>query len=341
MNPRYRRLLIPGLLVVLIVVVLITSLSHEARGATLTRAGADGGFDVVSTIADPRITESSGLVLSIGHRDLAYTINDSGNAPVVFAIRVSTGKVVGTTKVTGGTLLDTEALSIDSGGNLWIADTGDNDNKRTDATLYALPEPGVGDDTAHARRYPVAFSNGPQDVETLLVNPKTNRKYLVSKGMFGGEVYPLPSSLKSDSVNTLTSLAVEVPLLLTDGAFTPDGRYAVLRTYIGIHVFDAKTWRLIRAEDLPPQPQGETLAMEAGGDSFLIGSEGAGSQLLRVGFSVKSDMPVPTAPTQTPDAVAENPASPRESDINWAPWGLGVAVVALVAVGALVTRRRH
>lgn len=35
MNPRYRRLLIPGLLTVLIIVVLLTSLARSAKGATM------------------------------------------------------------------------------------------------------------------------------------------------------------------------------------------------------------------------------------------------------------------------------------------------------------------
>lgn len=337
MNPRYRRLLIPGLLVALIVVVLVTSLSREARGTTLSRAGADVGYDVVSTMTDPRITESSGLVLSNRHSDLAYTVNDSGNAPLVFAIRVSTGEVVGTTKVTGGTLVDTEALSIDSDGNLWIADTGDNNRSRNDAALYSLPEPGEGDHTVSARRYRVGYSNGPQDVETLIINPKTNKKYLVSKGLFGGEVYPLPESLKGNVENSLAPQAGEVPLLLTDGAFTPDGRYAVLRSYIAIHVFDVTTWHQVRTEPLPYQKQGETLAMESAGDSFLVGSEGVGSTLLRLGFSAKANEPVPTRPTVAP-AVSRGPSA-RGVELN--PWVLGFGAVVVVAAGAFAIRRRR
>lgn len=340
MNPRYRRLLIPGLLVVLILVVLVASLRREAHGATLAQAGTHDGYDVVSTITDPRITESSGLALSNRHSDLAYTIDDSGNAPVVFAIRVSTGEVVGATKVTGGTLLDTEALSIDSDGTLWIADTGDNNSTRDDAALYALPEPGEGDHSVKARRYPVAYVDGPQDVETLLINPKTNKKYLVSKGLFGGEVYPLPQGLKTDTANKLTPIGAEVPLLLTDGAFTPDARYAVLRSYVGIHVFDVRTWHQVRTEPLPYQKQGETLAMESSGDSFLIGSEGADSTLLRLGFSIEANVPVPAGPTATPTVASDTDGSPS-GGLELNPWVIGVATVVVVAAGALAVRRRR
>jgi hypothetical protein len=328
MNPRYRRLLIPGLLLVLIVVVLITALAREARGAAPTRSAAAG---VVSTISDPRIVESSGLVLSNGHRDLAYTINDSGNAAVVYAIRVSTGKVVGTTQVTGGALLDTEALSIDNDGTLWIADTGDNNETRSDAALYALPEQGEGAHSVQARRYPVSYADGPHDVEALLINPNTNEKFLVSKDLLGGTVYPA-DSLKSGAVNTLTPLDADVPSLVTDGAFTPDGRHAVLRTYGSMRVYDAEDWKPLRTDSLPPQEQGETLATEEG--SVLIGSEGAGSQLLRVRLRVDADVPVTAKPTATTGTASS------EAYVDSTLWGIGIAVIVVVVAAGLVIRRR-
>ena len=337
MNPRYRRLLIPGLLAVLIVVVLITALSREASGANLARAD---DYDVVSTIDNKDIEESSGLVVSTGHPDLAYTINDSGNDAVIYAIRISTGKTVGTTELSGGSYDDTEALSIDNRGTLWVADTGDNDHERSDIALYSLPEPGEGEHSVKARRHPVTYSNGPQNVETLIINPKTNKKYLVSKGPLGGEVYPLTDDLKTGAANTVTPLDVEVPLLITDGTFSSDGRYALVRTAIALHVFDASDWHPIRKQSLPAQKQGETLAMEPGGTSFLIGSEGEDSQLLRLGFSAESDAPVPTAQTETPEA-ADNRAALVEEDREWLPWAIGAAMVVVVAAGGLVIRRRR
>ena len=133
MNPRHRRLLIPGLLIGLLAIVLFSALARKAEGAEATP-------DVVSTLSDPQITESSGLVVSTEDDDLAYTINDSGNAPIVYAVEISTGTTVGTTRLAGD-LLDTEALSIDQDETLWIADTGDNRAQRTDVALYSTPAP--------------------------------------------------------------------------------------------------------------------------------------------------------------------------------------------------------
>ncbi|MGZ5389891.1 MAG: hypothetical protein ACXWDH_07280 [Aeromicrobium sp.] len=339
MNPRNRRFLIPGLLIVLILVVLITALSREATGSPLALED-DDTHDVVSTINDSDIQESSGLVLSNRHRDLAYTVNDSGNDPVIYAIRVSTGKTVGTTELSGGPLEDTEALSIDNEDNLWVADTGDTDNERAAIGLSARPEPGEGKHSVKAQRYPVTYSNGPQDVEALIINPKTNKKYLVSKGDSGGEVYPLPDTLKTDSANTVKPLDAKAPVLVTDGTFSTDGRYALLRTKIGLHVFDATDWRLVHGQSLPDQEQGETLAMETGGKSILIGSEGEDSQLLRLPFSAESDSPAPTTTTAAPDP-SDNRAASSEETRNWLPWGIGAAAVVAATAGGLAIRRRR
>ena len=90
MNPRRRRLLFPALLVVLLVVAAVVSLARDADArplgpsslgtlsapATLSRVDDETAVAarVVSTVRDPRITESSGLAVSAVHDDLAYTI---------------------------------------------------------------------------------------------------------------------------------------------------------------------------------------------------------------------------------------------------------------------------
>jgi hypothetical protein len=337
MNPRYRRLLIPGLLVTLVVVALLGSLRERAQGA-------ESGPVEVSRITDPRITESSGLALSRSTEDLAYTINDSGNEPVVYAIRVSTGEVEGTTRIRGGTLVDTEALALDGEGTLWIADVGDNDGVRDDIALYALPEPGTGDSTVTATRYPIGLDYGAVDVETLLINPQTGGKFLVSKEPFGGQLFALPDELEPDRENVADAMDdYGAPLLVTDGAFTPDGEHVVLRTYVALHVYRAAPWSLLRAQDLPAQKQGETLAVEASGRSLLVGSEGKDSALLRLGFAVDDEQE--PAPTATPEPSTSPPAEPDDGQpgtngFAGLPFVVAAGAVALLcAVAAWLARR--
>ncbi|MEO6472157.1 MAG: hypothetical protein ABIR57_09505, partial [Aeromicrobium sp.] len=255
--------------------------------------------------------------------------------------KVSTGAVVGETRISDQKIPDTEALSIDGKGNLWIADTGDNLGVRHDIALYALPEPGVGNHSVKATRYPLAYADGPHNVEALLINRVTGDKYLATKAMPAGNLVPIPRILSTSKPNTLTVSDVVLPPIVTDGAITADGRFAIIRTYVAMSVYDVKTWKLRRTTFLPPQKQGETLAGEPGGKTVLIGSEGKHSQLLRVALDT-SQAPVPTetpSTTATPSPSAEKSTESGRSRTNW--WIAGGAGVVLVAAGGLVTRRRR
>ena len=335
MNPRHRRLLIPGLLIALLVVVLVSSLARRADGA-------EAGPDVVSHLSDARITESSGLAVSVKHDDLAYTINDSGNAPIIFAIKISTGAVVGTTTITGSTPVDTEALAIDGDGERWVADTGDNQEQRTDIALYALPEPGPGDHSVAATRYPLTYPSGPADVEALLINPRTGAKGVVTKGLFAGELLALPKKLAADQPNEAKVTGHDMPAMVTDGVMSADGRFALLRTYSDVHLYDAKTWKQIRSHETPPQPQGESIAIERSQKSFLIGSEGANSALIRIALTLPKAKPAATpAPSKTPKAAGTTSKS-KDDDGGFAGsiWVWAIGGVALAAAIASAASRR-
>src|SRR6185436_6728427 len=102
------------------------------------------------------------------------------------------------------TLRDPEAMSMDSTGRIWLADLGDNYLQRSDGALYAFNEPENPDDqTVEAVRYPVSYSDGhPHDVETLLINPATNAKFVVTKTKgTKAQVFALPASLNPDVSN--------------------------------------------------------------------------------------------------------------------------------------------
>lgn len=295
MNPRYRRLLIPGLLVLLLVVVIVSSLARRADGA-------EAEPQVVSRMNDPRISESSGLTVSRSYDGIVYTINDSGNDPLIFAIELKTGHTVGVTRVEGGTLSDSEALAIDSKGMLWVADTGDNLERRKDAALYALPEQGPGNHTVVASRYPISYDADSHNVEALLINPLTGAKLLVSKGMPSGTIYKLPTTLSTDHTNLAVAQVGAGPSTVTDATYTADGKYVVMRTYASMYLFDATKGTLLNGVRTPDQRQGETIAAEP--HSLLLGSEGSDSELIRVPIpsATPEPMPIPTAASSTSDS---------------------------------------
>ncbi|MDR7086017.1 hypothetical protein J2X11_000856 [Aeromicrobium panaciterrae] len=331
MNPRYRRLLIPGLLVLLLVVVIVSSLARRADGA-------EAEPQVVSRMNDPRITESSGLAVSRSYDGIVYTINDSGNDPLIFAIELKTGRTVGVTRVEGGTLSDTEALAIDSEGTLWVADTGDNLERRKDAALYALPEQGPGNHTVVASRYPISYDADSHNVEALLVHPVTGAKLLVSKALLSGTIYKLPTTLSTDRTNLAVAQKGTGPSAVTDATYTSDGKYAVMRTYASMYLFDAAKGTLLNGVRTPDQKQGETIAAEA--RSLLVGSEGSDSELIRV--------PIPSAtpePTPTP-TDASKPTPEQGDDLPVEPMlfvfgAVGAAVILGVGVAIRAKRSRR
>jgi hypothetical protein len=240
-----------------------------------------GDHKVVSTITDERIPESSALVQSTTDPHLAYTINDSGNANVVYVIEIATGDVVGTATIDVAAE-DTEAMAIGGDGRLYVADIGDNDFNRRTVALYAIDQPGRGDTTVTPDVYRVRYSDGPSDAETLLVDPATGRMSIVTKNLLAGGVYRLPKHLREDRVNLARSIDVNTPGMVTDGAYLPDGDAVLLRTYIDIAVYSIPGWHKLGSIDTPRMPQSESLAAWNNGRSVLIGTEKLPSPIIQV-----------------------------------------------------------
>jgi len=92
--------------------------------------------------------EISGLVASKSQRGVFWTLNDSGDEPRVYPIRLD-GQVIPSVRypelpgvLIGGAINgDWEDIAIDSAGRLIVADCGNNSNARADLTLYIVPEP--------------------------------------------------------------------------------------------------------------------------------------------------------------------------------------------------------
>jgi hypothetical protein len=300
-----------------------------ATPAVADKKDGDVPAGAVSTIQDERVVESSGLALSTKHDDLAYTINDSGNHPMIYAIQLSSGDVVGVTDLDKFDVEDTESIAVDSQGILWIGDLGDNDHQRNDVSIIALPEPGPGDHhVATANQYGVTFPDGPIDVEGLLVEPTTQRVYLVSKNRNArGSIYALPT-LRNGETAPAKAIA-EAPKAVTDATFTHDGRWALLRTQDDVWVYDPKTWQPVDRFDTPDLQQGESITVERGDRTVLLGSEGENSPILRVPLPVLPDDPAPIKLTDPPAAGTRVPPA------------LALVVTgALLIVGAAVALRR-
>jgi hypothetical protein len=293
-------------------------------------AAPDG---TVSEIRDDRIMEASGLALSAKHDDLVYTINDRGTHPTVYAIQLSTGKVIGTTDISGLDIEDTESIAVDENGTLWLGDLGDNDHERSDASIISFPEPGPGrQQLESADRYGVQFPAGPVDVEGMMIHPDTGRVFLVSKNRDGlGAIYRLPALTPGDTV-IVDELDAEAPRAVTDATFTHTGDWALLRTNHEIWVYNPKTWEPVQRVETPDLDQGESITVERGDRTVLLGSEGKNSPIVRV--------PLPDPPTES------EPVEPIELDGGSGSTGsefltgVGLGLVGILVVAVLVLSRK-
>lgn len=229
---------------------------------------------VAFVLQDPAITESSGLVVVDG---LVVTTNDSGDTGRVFVVDPRTGRTVGTT-TWAGEPVDVEALAPAGAGEVWVADIGDNRGVRDEVTVTRVPV-GAGERSVSAGPVRLRHPDGGRDAEALLSHPLTGRLFVVTKGIFGGEVLAAPEALRPGRVARLAPVA-SAPGLVTDGAFLPGGGAVVLRTYSRAVVLAYPSWEQVASWDLPSQEQGEGLAVD--GDAVLLSSEGARSEVLRV-----------------------------------------------------------
>lgn len=280
MNPGRRRLLIPGLLIVLIAVVALVALARGAEAQTQP-IPPQVPSKQVSVMTDPRITESSGLAASVKHPGVVYTFNDSGHAAQLFAVNSATGKTVGVTTVVGATWTDAEAMSLHD-GTVWIGDVGNGVGVRRIRAVYSFPEPGPGDHHVRATRYPVVFAaKETVDVEAMVVLP--DRIDFYSKG-WQGTVFSVSGPLKTNASNIARPTRRVVPGWTTDASATPDDRLVLVRGINVVEVRDAKTWKLRYSDVIPFLLQGESITVEPSGRSYLIGSEGKNSPLVRIAF---------------------------------------------------------
>jgi hypothetical protein len=311
----------------------------------LPPAAAGDRAEVLLRIDDPRVVESSGLVASRRHPGVLWTHNDSGDAARLFAVGRD-GRVLATLRLAGVQARDWEALALGRDGRgapaLFVGDIGDNQGVWPWVTVYRVAEPArLRDATVRAERFRLRYPDGPRDAEALLVDPRGNRLYVASKDKAGGRLYRAPAALRGDRVNLLRRVGRVSPLV-TDGAFSPDGRTLVLRDYQAAHVYAASGGRLATVA-LPLQPQGESIAFSPDGRSLLAGSEGSGSEIWRVPLP-EAALPAATATTRTSPASRAAPVGtpPLRSRTGPPPLLLALAgAVAVLAVTAAVARTRR
>jgi hypothetical protein len=210
---------------------------------------------VIAQLKSRAVSESSGVACSRLGDGMFFTHNDSGDGPILFAFNQD-GDLLAVIGVRGARNQDWEDLAsfrLHERAWLVIADTGDNARRRRVVTLYFLPEPKIDPakrgvkmkadlSTALAYSYP----DGPQDCECVAVDTTTRKLYLSSK-RGDRKLYELPlpelppaetpdDGEPAEPVRAKLIAALAIPQT-TAMDISPDGRRAVLLTYLGAYEY--------------------------------------------------------------------------------------------------------
>jgi hypothetical protein len=240
----------------------------------------------------PGLAEASGLAVSRRVPGRLWTHNDSGE-PTLASVDAR-GAVTGRVRLTGAVVEDWEAIAVGpcgTGSCLHVGDIGDNEARRKRITIYRLPEPEAATGTAPvADVFHATYPDGAHDAETLLAGAD-GRLYIVTKGETGPiGIYRFPGELKSGATVMLERVGsgagqADEESRITDGAISPDGQWAALRTKSALTFYrtsDLLTgqWRAANRVDLTPlhEPQGEGIALGADNTVFLAGEGGGKGQ---------------------------------------------------------------
>lgn len=287
-----------------------TFLERVCTGApTITDAGV---------ITSPAITEASGIVASRTEPGVWWVHNDSGDAPVIYAVSDS-GELLRTVTLTGATARDWEDIAIGPGATpdapdlLYVGDIGDNAMLQNDVaqareslTVYRLEEPTVdlaaGSGTARTKvgkaavdTLTLVYPDGPHDAEAMVVDPVDGDLLLITKdwGRTGeSQVYRAPADAADGSTTTLEHVGT-VPLergtLVTGADVSPDGTVVALRSYGAVELYPRPSggplWQAFDespcAGPVPSEQQGESIGFAADGSSYMTVSEGTRPTLHR------------------------------------------------------------
>jgi hypothetical protein len=280
---------------------------------TSARAGGPapgyGPPTVLGRIADPAVTESSGLAASRRDPGVLWTHNDSGDEPLVYCLDLQ-GRSCGTWRVTGAEAFDWEDMAAGPGPRagepyLYLGDIGDNIDQRSEIVVYRIPEPappaptGASPaSTAPAEALRLRYPDGPHNAEALLVHPVSGDVYVISKDDQAPRVYKASAPLDAARRATLTQVGTIVLGTgirgleqVTGGDISPDGTRVALSTYAQGYelVLPAGAMSFDEIWAQPPQPvnvgprlQGEAIAYRADGRALLTTSEIAPSPLQQV-----------------------------------------------------------
>lgn len=272
--------------------------------------------EIYARVLSAPIAEMSGMVKSRRMENVYWVHNDSGDSARIFAITAEGKSVLPTYskfssfgeeaengkkqwegfEVLYAENVDWEDIAIDE-NYLYLADTGNNGNKRKDLAIYAVSEidPTASTRSAVVQKYPVEYpeqqnfppANWHYDSESLFV--ADGSLYLITKHRETGKRFAFEAGANlyrldtryTDKKNKLTFVESSNQIKGASGAdLSPDGQTLAVLTYYDLWLFDKPAsgdhWLASTYKRIPLDPgvirQSEAVAW-MDNDTLLISNE--------------------------------------------------------------------
>lgn len=260
-------------------------------------------FRLTGRIDDAALNELSGLAVSRRAPGRWWGLNDSGNAPLLYALGAD-GRPQGQVTVSNLNTDWEDLASYEQDGQAYlaIADTGDNFSFRSQVSIWVLAEPTLpAGGIAQTREIRFRYEDGPRDCESLAADPQRGRFLLIDKGRKPAGLYELPMKFTDGGDLAVARRIADLPLIW-EGPVSPalpagveryrgtptaidlsaDGRKLLILTYKHLAEFERRAdedWpqaitrgpmRIVR---LPRQRILEAAGYDRDANSALIGGE--------------------------------------------------------------------
>ena len=275
-------------------------------------------------IAAPAAREISGLAPSHFTSNALWFHNDSGDAPMLYAMTTA-GTAVGAIRLKGAKNVDWEDMaSFELDGQFWLlaADTGDNGGNRRDYSFLIVAEPKPtelpisGPQTVPlAWRITFKYPDGPHDCEAAAVDPRGEKIYFITKRTSPPIVYTVPlrpdprgATVIAEKVAPITGIPLpsttqkilptptgRYRAQVTGMDFSPDQLHAAVLSYGNVMLYDRRpgeSWAealnrapvLLAAHGLP---QAEAICFSADSRWIYVTGEGSTPKMVRYAVSPK------------------------------------------------------
>lgn len=208
-----------------------------------------GQLKVLSNLPD--VLEEVSGIQKVKGSELLWMLNDSGNAPVIYGVDTK-GTIIREVIIKAKNK-DWEDITSDAEGNLYIADFGNNNNKRKNLSILKIKnEDLLNNDAVDVEKikfsYPTQKKFPPKkkdrfyDAESLLF--KNGSLYIFTKSRVKGNygqtsLYKVPAIKGNHTAKYISSFETcnDLHCWITAAAISPDEKKVVLLNHQSVFVF--------------------------------------------------------------------------------------------------------